>query len=92
MVILALMGHIIVARIAPNILNIAMKVIPMRRKTVESILEEAAAQDRAALLSERDVEFLRSVGVNLTLEQLKEGCRKGSKYQKSPENLTKGQS
>lgn len=48
------------------------------RKTDEQ-LKRAAMEDRAALLTERDAEFLRSVGVETDLETLRNGCKKSEK-------------
>ena len=55
-------------------------------RKVRRWLEEAAAADRAALLTERDVEFLRSIGVETTLEELRESCypKKKHKTKKKP--------
>ena len=38
-------------------------------------LSQIAAEDRAALLTEKDVEFLKSIGVETTLEQLQNECK-----------------
>ena len=48
------------------------------RKT-DKFLTQVAAEDRAALLTEKDVEFLRSIGVETTLEELRNECRKVGK-------------
>lgn len=45
-------------------------------RKVRKWLEEAAAEDRAKLITEKDVEFLKSIGVNLTLEELRYGQNK----------------
>lgn len=45
-------------------------------RKIEKMLAEAAAKDRAALLTEKDVEFLRSIGVETTLEELRNECIK----------------
>ena len=42
-------------------------------------LKLAAIEDRAALLTEKDAEFLRSVGVETDLETLKNGGKKSEK-------------
>ena len=42
-------------------------------------LQEIAEQDRRNMLTERDVEILRSVGVNTDLETLKNGGKKQDK-------------
>lgn len=49
----------------------------MKEKTIDEKLREIAAQDRAALLTERDVEFLRSIGIDADLEKLK---KRNDKY------------
>ena len=48
-------------------------------RKVDRWLAQAAAEDRAKLLTERDVEFLKSIGVDTTLDELREQCMKGKK-------------
>ena len=38
-------------------------------------LTQIAAEDRATLLNEKDVEFLRSIGVETTLKDLRNECK-----------------
>ena len=51
-------------------------------RKVRKWLKQAAARDRAALLTERDVEFLRSIGVETTLEELRYYCLNPKKIKK----------
>ena len=37
-------------------------------KEFEKFLEQIAAEDRAALITEKDIEFLRSIGIDTDLE------------------------
>lgn len=55
-------------------------------RKVDKWLTQAAAEDRAALLTEEDVEFLKSIGVETTLEELRYYClnpKKVKKYKKA---------
>ncbi len=45
------------------------------RKT-EKKLKRAAAEDKAEIFTEKDVEFLKSVGVETDLETLQNNCKK----------------
>ena len=45
----------------------------IRTRRVDKILREAAAEDKAAPLNERDVEFLKSIGIETDLETLRNG-------------------
>lgn len=45
-------------------------------RRVEKKLKQIAAEDRAAQLTEKDVELLRSIGVETTLEELRSECKK----------------
>ena len=45
-------------------------------RKIDKKLTQIAAEDRAALLNEKDVEFLRSIGVETTLEELRNECKK----------------
>ena len=45
----------------------------IRTRRVDKILGEAAAEDRAAVLNESDVEFFKSIGIETDLETLKNG-------------------
>lgn len=40
-------------------------------RKVEKKLKQIAAEDRAAMLTEKDVEFLKSIGIETTLEELR---------------------
>lgn len=48
------------------------------RKT-DKKLTQIAAEDRAASITEKDVEFLRSIGVETDLDTLRSGCKKSDK-------------
>ena len=48
-------------------------------RKIDKLLTQVAAEDRAALLNEKDVEFLRSLGVNTTLEELRSESKKVEK-------------
>ena len=48
-------------------------------RKIDKKLTKIAAEDRAALLTEKDVEFLRSIGVDTDLETLRNECRKVKK-------------
>ena len=48
-------------------------------RKIDKKLTKIAAEDRAALLTEKDVEFLRSIGVETDLETLRNECRKVKK-------------
>ena len=48
-------------------------------RKVRKKLEEAGAEWRASLITEKDVEFLRSIGVETTLEELRNGEKKERK-------------
>ena len=52
----------------------------IRTRRVDKILREAAAEDRAAVINENDVEFFKSIGIETDLETLKNG---GKPEQKS---------
>ena len=45
-------------------------------KRVDKFLNKVAEEDRKALLTEKDVEILKSVGVNTDLETLRNGGKK----------------
>lgn len=45
-------------------------------RKIDKKLKEIAAEDRANLLTEKDVEFLKSIGVKTTLEELREEYKK----------------
>ena len=45
-------------------------------RKIDKKLTKIAAEDRAALLTEKDVEFLRNIGVDTDLETLRNECRK----------------
>lgn len=40
-------------------------------KEFEKLLDQIAAEDRVALITEKDVEFLRSIGIDTDLETFK---------------------
>ena len=44
-------------------------------RKIDKKLTRIAAEDRAALLTEKDVEFLRSIGVETDLETLRNYCK-----------------
>ena len=48
-------------------------------RKIDKKLTKIAEEDRAALLTEKDVEFLRSIGVDTDLETLRNECRKVKK-------------
>ena len=48
-------------------------------RKIDKWLTQVAAEDRAALLTEKDVEFLRSIGVETDLETLRNKCKKVKK-------------
>lgn len=41
-------------------------------RKIDKKLTQIAAEDRASLITEKDVEFLRSIGIETTLEKLRE--------------------
>lgn len=43
----------------------------MKGKEIDNFLREVAAHDRAALLTEKDVLFLKSIGIDTDLETLR---------------------
>lgn len=45
-------------------------------RKIDKRFTQVAAEDRAALLTEKDVEFLRSIGVETDLETLRNECKK----------------
>ena len=45
-------------------------------RKIDKKLKEIAAEDRAALLTENDVKFLKSIGVETTLEELRNKYKK----------------
>lgn len=40
-------------------------------KDIFNLLERVAAEDRAALITEKDMEFLKSIGIDMDLETFK---------------------
>ena len=48
-------------------------------RKIDKKLTKIAAEDRANLLTEKDVEFLRSSGVETDLETLQNECKKAKK-------------
>ena len=44
-------------------------------RKIDKKLAQIAKEDRVALLTEKDVEYLRSIGVKTDLETLKNGCK-----------------
>ena len=48
-------------------------------RKIDKWLKQVAAEDRAALLTEKDVAFLRSIGVETDLETLRNECKKVKK-------------
>lgn len=48
-------------------------------RKINKKLSQIAAEDRAALLTEKDVEFLKSIGVETDLEALRSGCKNQAK-------------
>ena len=48
-------------------------------RKIDKWLTQAAAEDRANLLTEKDVEFLRTIGINTDLETLRNECKKVKK-------------
>lgn len=51
-------------------------------RKIDRLLTQAATEDRAALLTEKDVEFLRSIGVETSSEELQNGCKKHKKAER----------
>lgn len=52
---------------------------PFRRiseRKIDRELARIAAEERAKLLTEKDVEFLKSLGIETTLEELRDRCRR----------------
>ena len=47
-----------------------------KRKSIDNILRQIAEADRNALLTEKDVEYLKSIGVETDLETLQKGGKK----------------
>lgn len=45
-------------------------------RKIDKRFTQVAAEDRAALLTEKDVKFLRSIGVETNLETLRNECKK----------------
>lgn len=45
-------------------------------RKINKKLKQIAAEDRAAQLTEKDVELLKSIGVETTLEELREESKK----------------
>ena len=45
-------------------------------RKIDKKLKEIAAEDRAALLTENDVKFLKSIGVETDLKTLRNECKK----------------
>ena len=45
-------------------------------RKIDKKLKQIAAEDRAASLTEKDVEFLRSIGVETNLEELRNESKK----------------
>lgn len=45
-------------------------------KKIETKLTQMAKQDRSSLMTENDVEFLRTIGIEADLETLRNGGRK----------------
>ena len=45
-------------------------------RKIDKKLTQIAAEDRAALLNENDVDFLRSIGIDTDLETLRNGGKK----------------
>lgn len=45
-------------------------------RKINKKLNQIAAEDRAVQLTEKEVEFLRSIGVNTDLETLRNECKK----------------
>ena len=52
-----------------------MKNKKLSDKDIDKILRETAAEDLAASLNEKDVEFLKSIGVNTDLETLRKNFK-----------------
>lgn len=44
-------------------------------RKIDKKLAQIAKEDRVALLTEKDVEYLRSIGVKTDLKTLKNGCK-----------------
>ena len=49
------------------------------QKEVDRKLRKIAKENRKSLITEKDVEFLRSIGIKIDLETLKNGRQKQSK-------------
>lgn len=47
-------------------------------KDIFNLLERVAAEDRAALITEKDMEFLKSIGIDMDLETFKKRSIEGS--------------
>ena len=45
-------------------------------RKIDKQLTKVAAEDRAKLLTEKDVEFLKSIGIETTLEELRNEYKK----------------
>ena len=45
-------------------------------RNIDKKLTRIASEDKAKLLTEKDVKFLKSIGIETTLEELRNKCKK----------------
>ena len=53
-----------------------IKKIFQTQKQIDKKLTKIAAEDRAALITEKDVEYLKSIGVDIDLENLRNSWKR----------------